>query len=880
MIAYMESVSLQFHGVRSGNLLVMLSAALAAVLAGVGAWQLLRRRWRYGAVCLGAALGPAVVVMLAVDTARRYARNDRRGAMFSGAWAGISAGVIAVGAILAAASGESPQARWMAVLGVQVALAVGVFYSAVFRSLRPARLATLMLLRCVAIVVLLLTLFKPAVSVSSTPDADESKPPLPILVDRSGSMTVSDGPDTPTRYAQVLRMLAGQQQRLEEHFTPVVYHFARKPRAVESISGLGAAAPAEHDADKTDIAAAINIAASGSQRRRTAGILLISDGNHNTAAPVADAAAQAAVPVYAIGVGAIDKVVTGRRNIQISSIEAPMSVIENNVTTITARVKIAGFASIPTEIRLTEQGAQQPLATKAVWTDKDFDTAKLQLKWTPRGRASGDVGNGQAPRQDIRKLQLSIPRNPAETVKEDNLAELHVLVTRPRIRVLYIEGTMRTEYKFLRRLLDSDPNVQFASLVRISGNRFWSQGGIDGMKFATLPGSDEQFGVLDVIIIGDLDADFLTAARKIRIRKFVNDGGGLLMLGGHNSFGPGGYDGTPVEEALPVIVGERDQPQEKTPFVPRLTAAGAAHPVFEGIKSFFPSPSGRPEANLPKLPDLNGCVAVVDKKQGASVLAVHPGAKNRNGPLIALAVQRFGSGRSAAFMPDTTWKWHLPMRPLGDASPYRIFWSQMIRWLAGTDAESPRASSAAVLRLDRTYVRVGETVKILAAVLNRQGRRAKSAGVSCSITPVMDESNAKAQQLPLAQKGDGLFAEEFKPSHPGRYEIALTASDPSGEEFGRDEITLTVAPHHAELEKLARNTKLLDDVAKESGARHMDLAELPDLVDQLIKTASRLTGREPGTVRNYPLYNFTLLFIVFAAALTTEWLLRRNWQLR
>ncbi len=880
LIIEMAVVSLQFHGVRNHDLLAMLAVVLAAVMLSVGVLQLVRRRWRYGAICLGAAFGPVVLGVLALDSAGRYSRNDRRGALLSAAAAMLAAVIIAPAAIFVTAADASPWKIWLAVLTAQIALCVGVFYSAVFRSLRSRRLGTLMLLRFVAVIALLLTLFKPAISVTTPAGEDESKPILPILVDRSGSMSTSDMPNMPSRYARTLQMLAGQQQRLEKHFNVKVYHFAEKTNAVDAIRNLGDLSPTGGGTKNTDIAAAINTAASNAARARTPGILLISDGIHNTGGNVTDAATEA-TPIYAIGVGSEEEIVAGRRNIQIASAQAPMTVIKNNVATISAEVNITGFASIPAEIRLVEEGIDQPVASRPVWTDKDSATVKFNMKWTPGDNPSARDESGGAPFADIRKLYLKIPQNPAENVHKDNSTELHVLVTRPRIRILYIEGSMRPEYKFLRRLLDSDPNVQFASLVRISGNRFWSQGSIEGKKFTQLPSTDKEFGMLDVLIIGDLDAGFLTTEQKSRIRQFVSDGGGLLMLGGHNSFGPGGYDGTPVETALPVIMGGRNQPQEKTPFVPKLTAAGQAHPIFEGMKKFFGGPDTRgKESDLPELPPLNGCVTVVDKKQGASVLAVHPGAENQNGPLIVLAVQRFGSGRSAAFTPDTTWKWRLPMQPLGAESPYRLFWSQMVRWLAHADTKSRRGASAAVLRLDRTYVRVGENVKILAAVRNKQGKPTESSNVSCTITPLDKNSDIEPRQLPLTQEGGGLFGEDFEPQQQGEYKVILTAANEAGEELGRDEITLTVAPHHTEMEQLARNTELLRKIAGQSKGSFMELAALPDLINRLIRTKAQSSGEDADKVVDYPLYNFTLLFIVFAVALTAEWLLRRNWQLR
>jgi uncharacterized membrane protein len=59
----------------------------------------------------------------------------------------------------------------------------------------------------------------------------------------------------------------------------------------------------------------------------------------------------------------------------------------------------------------------------------------------------------------------------------------------------------------------------------------------------------------DGIILSNVSSLKLTRAQMGHIRDYVRDaGGGLLMIGGEESFGLGGYYRTPVEEALPVTM--------------------------------------------------------------------------------------------------------------------------------------------------------------------------------------------------------------------------------------------------------------------------------------------------------------------------------------
>ncbi len=65
----------------------------------------------------------------------------------------------------------------------------------------------------------------------------------------------------------------------------------------------------------------------------------------------------------------------------------------------------------------------------------------------------------------------------------------------------------------------------------------------------------------DAVVLVDVDCGSLTFAQQEMLCRYVNDlGGGLVMIGGPNSFGAGGWIGSPVAEILPV---DLDPPQKK-----------------------------------------------------------------------------------------------------------------------------------------------------------------------------------------------------------------------------------------------------------------------------------------------------------------------------
>lgn len=866
----MEGPSLQFHGTHDQGLLATVLAAVVLIVFVWGLIQLAARRWRVGVLTLAAALGPVTAfAALLIDGIRSRMIGNAKASRASLIAAGLLlVGMAGAGAMIAT-SGASG-AFWLSLLALEIILAVGVFYSAVYSYLGTGRVAVLMAMRCLAILTLLLVLFKPVINLAG-PQGQRSY--LEILVDRSASMGTVDESGLPDRYTQALQMLSSQKPRIGKHFQPVWRHFAASPQSADALEQLAGLTPTGEGTGATNLALAIRTAASEYPKSDLAGIVLISDGVHNVPDSYLDAAVEGGVPVFAVGVGSTNEKSAGRKNLQLVSVEAPLEAVANNVATIKANLKITGYPDVPVQVRLLEEGGQ-PLSQQVV-SGANQAPQEVTFRWTPRETSSQPAGGAEA--GNVRKLRLLVEPQAGEAVADDNEAEVHVLLTQPRLRVVYVEGTIRPEYRSLKRYLETDPNVEFMGLVRATGNTFWAQGSIAGRKFASLPTTDEDFKLFDVLILGDLDRTFLTDQQMDRIRKFVNDGGGLLMLGGHNSFGPGGYGDTAIEQVLPVTVGNRQQPQEATAFLPQLTAGGVAHPVLEGITGYFPGPDGqRPREDLPKLPELLGCVTVASAKPGATVLAVHPTRKNEAGPLPVLVVQQFGAGKSAAFTADTTRLWDVPMRAAGAESPYQRFWGQMIRFLAGVEAKVRKTSPAVVLRMESNYAQVGDSVKLVARVQDARGQAPASAQVTVTIVDA-DQAGRK-EEIPLSSNGRGLFEGLYRPAKEGKYTLIATAVDGDKQPLGSDQLPLRVDQHLLEMDRLARNDASLKLIAEKSGGMFADLSGLPDLVDRIVERQKTHVVAAPPT-RNVLLYNFTFLFIVFVAFLTGEWICRRKWQL-
>ena len=194
--------------------------------------------------------------------------------------------------------------------------------------------------------------------------------------------------------------------------------------------------------------------------------------------------------------------------------------------------------------------------------------------------------------------------------------------------MLYIEGTLRAEYGALvDRFLAKDPDLEFYALVQTKPNVFLSRTNMHDIKLTAIPKEAEIINKFDVFIFGDLDSSYIRPEQQELIVKRIRDGAGLIMLGGYHSLGPGGYAGTPLGQALPLLLGGREIGQATDPFLPTLTPEGARHPIFANIAGFFPTAQGEPK--MPGLPLFDGCTHVEAARPSATVLATFPAKKTR-----------------------------------------------------------------------------------------------------------------------------------------------------------------------------------------------------------------------------------------------------------
>ncbi|MGH7214774.1 MAG: glutamine amidotransferase, partial [Tepidisphaeraceae bacterium] len=582
---------------------------------------------------------------------------------------------------------------------VLLSLLSATFYLNLQPQLGTGRMGLLLGMRIVALAMLVPMLFEPVIRYVARPDPER---PLLFVVDTSGSMSFPDVQNGPTRVQSIWQTIRPQLTKINEHFVPRFFTFDTDFQKIEKPDDVGTL---QADGKATNVVLGIAEALVQSTRPDAA-VVLLSDGIDNTAPNVVDAIRAAQRPVHTVLVGSDQTEPATLTNVAVDNVEAAEDFVVNHQSKVKVTVKSTALANRVVDVKMTEIDADGKYIGQTV-------QEKLVLQPLAEGQTVELPFEPKA--TGVHRLAVWVDPIPGERSAADNRQEFQGLALDPRVKVLYVEGRARPEYRELNRALSRDQNIEVATLLRIQKDRFAASGTVEGKKLEGLPSSLEEWRKFDVIILGDLDSSFLSKPQQVAIEQVVQEGKGLLMIGGQTSFGPGGYKDSPIEKALPVFVGELNAPQEKTEFVPMLTAEGQTHPAMEGLSEWFIVEGGLAPTTQRQVPPLRGNVVVPRPKSGAQVLLVHKDRPGPDGqPQVILATHRYGEGQSAAFTGDTTYLWYLPLRGMGQDSPYNRFWGQLVRWLAGEDVRNRQKGAGIEGLLNKTVYQLGETVRLRA----------------------------------------------------------------------------------------------------------------------------------------------------------------------
>lgn len=162
---------------------------------------------------------------------------------------------------------------------------------------------------------------------------------------------------------------------------------------------------------------------------------------------------------------------------------------------------------------------------------------------------------------------------------------------------------------------------------------------------ATAPATLTDFNAFDAIVLFNQSTYGFSQQQQEDLRQYVHDsGGGLLMVGGPESFGAGGWIGSPLEDALPMRL---DPPQKRQ--MPRGALALIVHSVEAPDGVFLGKKVSEAAVNALSRLDV---VGIIEYGWGGSTDWVHPLAPVRDGSAVKRAIQNLRFGDMQDFTPS------------------------------------------------------------------------------------------------------------------------------------------------------------------------------------------------------------------------------------
>ncbi len=517
------------------------------------------------------------------------------------------------------------------------------------------------------------------------------------------------------------------------------------------------------------------------------------------------------------------------------------------------------------------------------------ETVHVQVKPESRGITGFrvEIVLGASPAEEGAEARESVA-NPELTLENNRLFAVADLRTGP-YQVLYVTGRPNWEYKFLRRALREDKELQLAALIRIArrepkfewksrdgeqtnplfrgfGKDPEETGDYDqpvlvrqDMRDETelaggFPTKDPDLFAYSALVLDDIESAFFTFDQLEAIERFVSRrGGGLVMLGGMESFQRGGYAGGPLEALLPVYLNPpgRALPDSGAPY--ELTREGLVSPWAR-----LRMDTSAEQERLDRMPGFLVVNRLGLPKPGASLVGHFRGNDGHSYP--ALVSQSYGRGRSIAIGIGDVWRWGFrdpEQRPDMDR-----FWRQLVRWLV---VDAPRRVEVETSLDDGRFPALAS---LRVTVHDEEFRKDSDARVRLVLTRPSGEADEVA--LEPAPDAPGVFHGSHICYEPGVYRAKAEAQTQDSRVIGDAEAGWALNPGAQELSRPGGDAAVLQRIASETSGSVVAEEELGQLVDSL---ATREAPVMETVIR--PIWHLPAFLLLAIGAFVGEWGIRR-----
>jgi hypothetical protein len=708
------------------------------------------------------------------------------------------------------------------------------------RGLSWSKVMTLSALRCVALAPLVLLAARPMWLAKEPAAASRS---VMLLLDRSESMSLAD--QDVSRFQQALNFLGRRLlPALKSARLPVQAMLFDEVLERADGARLSQVVP---KGKRTNLAGAI-AQAMGNSPQPPLAIIALTDGLANENADntkALTALVDAHVPFIGVGFGSDQ----GVRTLSLRDVDAPAAVSTKTVFSVAAQLEAMNAEEMPPFDLLLYRDGQ-------VAQKKSIPSSKGSRTWLENFQVKED-------QEGIHNysVQLLPPNQPnLKCVSLQGTTSVRIS-DQKELRVLYIQGALTWDYKFINLALHNDPTIKLTGLTRTSRQSVFRQNVESaGELLNGFPTTLEEMAPFRVVVLSNLRPADLTLAQQEVLARFCGElGGGLLMIGGPATF-DNSWQHSRLEQLLPVTFSAEGGVRGlDRPFRIQLTEEALQQPVFQ----IGDNASAR--QTWAQLPTFTQYGRVDAPKPGAQIWMLHPSDEGPRGHRILMAAQRYGAGFSAVLTVQNFWRWR--MAKDSDPLQYDRFWRQLFRFLS----EVGRQDVSIHLTDQELHPQVDVQLQL------EKQPNPKNIGDTSRKFFVRVEDGEKH----LLQED----AVELEPLHPidfkfhaekaGVYHVNVL----DGMKVPIASRVVEIRDVNVEFQNTARNMETLRQWAAVSDGLAFKVEECPaaaDLVAQ-IKTKIEEVRRGKQVRRMIGLNGWVLSLVL--GALAGEWLLRKRWEL-
>ena len=586
-------------------------------------------------------------------------------------------------------------------------------------------------------------------------------------------------------------------------------------------------------------------------------ILLLTDGqttDGEALGPAAELARKKGVPLFTIGLGEPSPAL----DLELSDLLVDEVVFVDDIVRFEAKLGARGLKGQEVRVSLKElpSGSKDPATAREIQAVKLIappDGQPLRFEVRHRPQKTGEV-----------TYLLEVPTRPRELQVDNNRLSRTVTVRQEKLKVLYIEGEPRYEYRYLKNLLERDPTIDLKVVLQSADPEYSNQ---DPFALAMVPTTrvgPEGLDQYDVVLFGDVNTADLSASQMNALAEFVTKkGGGLLFIAGQNH-APLKLKGTPLEPLLPIQLLDARDPiaggGTVKSFRPSLTAEGRTSPIFR---------FGEDEASSldiwGRLPELNWYLEAPRPAPLAYVLAEHPTASGADGKKVPIILYQYvGAGTTMYNAVDDTWRWRFRV---GNRY-FGRYWIQSLRFLARSKLLGKKQAE---ITLDRRRYQRGQTVQIQVRFPN-QGAAPRAGDLTVQVQ--RKGQGPRSVGLKASPSAKNVFEGAFAATTEGEYEARLVP--PPVLEGGMPTAAFRVDPPAGEFERVEMNEAELRRASTATGGTFVDaIASAADVLRDLPPPQKVPLDTDPPIA----LWNTWPMLATFLLILTAEWVLRKRKQM-